>query len=191
MKRHLPQLVLIATFLPLCWLGMMAVHELGHVLAAWGSGGTVTKVVLHPLAISRTDVRPNPNPLIVVWCGPLVGVLLPLLVWGTTRLLFRVAAPYARFFAGFCLIVNGLYIGIGSLEGVGDAGDMLREGTPMWCLWLFGVTGLFAGLALWHQLGLAFGIGEAGGKVPKWAPGLSALSLLVVTGLLMAFSERM
>ncbi len=34
MKRF-AQVLLIGTFLPLCWLAMMAVHELGHVLARW------------------------------------------------------------------------------------------------------------------------------------------------------------
>ena len=120
--RRLPQLVLIASFVPLCWLGMMAVHELGHVVAAWGSGGTVTKVVLHPLAISRTDVRPNPHPLFVVGSGPLVGSLLPLAVGGVLATFTHPARPYARFFAGFCLIANGLYIGAGSLKGVGGRG---------------------------------------------------------------------
>ncbi len=66
--------------MPLCWLGMMGVHEVGHVLAGIFTGGTVTKVVVHPLAISRTDIAPNPMPLIVVWAGPLIGVLLPLLL---------------------------------------------------------------------------------------------------------------
>ena len=77
MKR-LHQVLLIGTFLPLCWLAMMDVHELGHVVGAVATGGRVEKVVLDPLTISRTDVLPNPNPLLVVWAGPIVGVLLPL-----------------------------------------------------------------------------------------------------------------
>ena len=52
---------------------MEAVHELGHVLAAWATGGLVTDVVLHPLTISRTDVRPNPRPLAVAWGGAVVA----------------------------------------------------------------------------------------------------------------------
>lgn len=76
MKRF-AQVLLIGTFLPLCWLGMMAVHELGHVLVVLATGGTITAVVLHPLTISRTDVSINPRPLLVVWAGPLLGVLLP------------------------------------------------------------------------------------------------------------------
>ena len=70
MKRF-EQVVLIVTFLGFCWLGFQAVHELGHAAGAWLSGGKVVKVVLHPCAISRTDVEPNPRPLVVVCVGPL------------------------------------------------------------------------------------------------------------------------
>ena len=47
------------------WLGMQAVHELGHVLGALASGGRVARVVLHPLTISRTDLVANPRPALV------------------------------------------------------------------------------------------------------------------------------
>ena len=50
------QLLLIATYLPFCWLAMQVVHEAGHVLGAALSQGRVERVVLHPLAISRTDL---------------------------------------------------------------------------------------------------------------------------------------
>jgi hypothetical protein len=40
------QIMLIASTLVLCWLGMQAVHELGHVLCAWAGGETLSKVVL-------------------------------------------------------------------------------------------------------------------------------------------------
>ena len=66
---RLNQIILIGTFIGFSWLGMQAVHELGHVLGAILTGGRVTTVVLHPLTISRTDVFPNPHPLIEVWAG--------------------------------------------------------------------------------------------------------------------------
>jgi hypothetical protein len=111
---------------------MMAVHELGHVVGAVVTGGTVERVVLHPLAISRTDVSPNPNPVLVVWAGPLVGVLLPLALLVIFKV-GRVSLAYlSQFFAGFCLIANGAYIGVGSFARIGDAGDMLRHGSPRW-----------------------------------------------------------
>jgi hypothetical protein len=64
MKRT-HQLLLIATFVPLCWLLMQAVHELGHVVAVVATGGAVERVVLHPLTISRTDTSGSSHPLFV------------------------------------------------------------------------------------------------------------------------------
>jgi hypothetical protein len=64
-----------------------------------------------------------------------------------------------RFFAGFCLVANGLYIGLGSFGRVGDCGEMLRHGSPPWHLWLFGAITVPAGFWLWHGLGPAFGLG--------------------------------
>jgi hypothetical protein len=63
-----------------------------------------------------------------------------------------------RFFAGFCLLANGLYLGVGSFNAIGDAGDILRHGSPQWTLWLFGLATAPAGLMLWNSLGPSFGI---------------------------------
>ncbi len=178
--RRFYQILLIATFVPLCWLGMMAVHEAGHILAAYATGGAVTKVVLHLLAISRTDVQPNPQPLLVVWAGPVFGVVAPLAVWAITRVLRMPGSYLLRFFAGFCCICNGAYIGIGSIEGVGDCGGMLQHGSPMWSPWLFGLVTLPAGLALWNGQGRRFGLGEAEGRVSRTAAMVCAVSLAAV-----------
>jgi hypothetical protein len=150
----------IAALLLLFWLPLQAVHELGHVLAAWGAGGTVQRVVLHPLAISRTEVSPNPAPLIVAWAGPLVGVAIPLALAGLARWAAPSLRPYADFFAGFCLIANGAYIGLGALAHIGDAGDILRHGAPTWQLLAFGALTLPAGLWFWHCASYAFGFGR-------------------------------
>jgi hypothetical protein len=61
------QLLFVVSILVLNWLAMMAVHELGHVIGAIGSGGWVSGLVLHPLTISRTDVSPNPGKSIVAY----------------------------------------------------------------------------------------------------------------------------
>jgi hypothetical protein len=189
MKRF-PQLLLLGTFLPLCWLSMMAVHEFGHVGATLALGGTVAKVVLHPLTISRTDVFVNPRPLIVVWAGPLVGALLPLVL---AMIMKAGRAPWAylfQFFAGFCLIANGAYIGVGSFQGIGDAGEMLRHGSPIWLLWLFGLLALPLGLFLWHGLGPNFGLGKAAGQVDRRAGYATCVLLLVTLLLEFALSSR-
>ena len=139
---------------------MQAVHEFGHVIGAWTTGGRVARVVLHPLTISRTDLAENPSPLIVVWAGPVLGCVLPLVAWWFTRRWWW--SFLLRFFAGFCLIANGAYIAVGSFDRVGDCGEMMKYGSAMWQLWLFGLVTVPMGFRLWHGLGPQFGLGKTG-----------------------------
>jgi hypothetical protein len=151
MARVYKFLIIVATVFA-SWWGMMAAHEAGHVVGAWATGGVVQYVELRPWRISRTDVMPNPWPLLVAWAGPVVGVTVPLSVWLLGRTFAPNAAALLRFFAGFCLITNGAYLAFGSIDGVGDAGDLLREGAAAWQLWLFGAVCMPAGLWLWHGI---------------------------------------
>jgi hypothetical protein len=163
---------------------MQAVHEFGHVCGAWLSGGKVARVVLHPLTISRTDLADNPNPLAVAWAGPVVGVLLPLAAWFIAAAVRAPGTFVLRFFAGCCLLANGLYIGFGSFRGIGDCGEMLRHGSKPWQLWLFGVGTAPIGLWLWHRQGPHFGLGSAKGRVSRpvaWGS-LAALVALLALG---------
>jgi len=180
---RLPQIVLIVTFLGFSWLAMQVVHEAGHVLVAHFSGAEVTKVALHPLILSRTDVAENPHPLAVVWDGPLNGSLLPLLLF-VIAAAFRFPGVYLlRFFAGFCLIANGVYIGVGHFLAEGaDPWVMMESGSPRWLLVLFGVASFPLGLYLWHRQGAHFGLGEAKGKVDPRAVFISAGLFLALTG---------
>jgi hypothetical protein len=164
-----PQVVLIGSLLLGSWLGMQAVHELGHVVGAWMTGGRVARVVLDPRTISRTDLAENPNPLFVVWAGPVIGVALPLLVWRVAVATRLPGAFVLQFFAGFCLIANGLYIGIGSFGAIGDCGEMLQHGATVWQLWLFGAAAAPLGIRLWNGQGPHFGFGPAQGRVSRGA----------------------
>jgi hypothetical protein len=150
------QLLFAACLIALCWYAMLAVHELGHVLGAAVTAARIVRVVLNPLAISRTEVSPNPQPAVVVWLGPIAGCAIPLVALagiaiGPRR--WRMVRPIARFFAGFCLIANGVYISLGSFWQVGDAGEMLRTGTPQWAMLAFGAVAIAVGFYLWHTLG--------------------------------------
>lgn len=186
LRSQILRVVLIVSTLLGSWLGMQAVHEFGHLVGAWATGGRVARVVLHPLTISRTDLAENPHPLVVAWAGPLVGVAMPMLIWLLAAGLRLSAKFVLRFFAGFCLIANGAYIAIGSLAGIGDAGDLLRHGAPGWCLWLFGVVAMPTGLGLWHQQGRHFGLGtEPDAARPAIVCGVAiACALLAILGLL-------
>ena len=183
LMRRAHQVLLIVTFLAFSCLAMMAVHELGHVVGAICTGATVEKVVLHPLAISRTDVGNIRNPLVVIWSGPVIGALLPLVMLFVIRQVKWPCWPLAKFFAGFCLAANGAYIGCGSFERIGDAGDLLSHGSPAWTLWLFGVVTIPYGFWLWNRLGPTFGLGTAKGEVNRrlayLSAGLLALTVLV------------
>jgi len=147
------QIIIGAATLIASWYGMMAIHELGHCLGAWLTGATVEEVTFPLLGFSRTDVSDGDHPLLVAWAGPMFGALLPLLLLPCRRFLGRVGKDALLFFAGFCLLANGIYIGVGCLSPAGDALDLLRCGTPKWHLAAFGCMALAVGLFLWHRLG--------------------------------------
>ena len=190
MKRT-HQLLLIGSILPLSWLLMMAIHEFGHVLGSWLTGGSVTKVVLHPLAFSRTDLAVNPHPFIVCAAGPLFGSLLPLAVLAASRKLKWGRAYLLQFFAAFCCVINGAYIGLGSFEGVGDAGDLMQLGAAKWQLWLFGAAASAAGFYFFNGLSVKFGFGEANGEVDSRAAYILLALLSLVVALELALSSRL
>lgn len=182
MKR-ISQIVLVVSWIGFSWLAMQAVHEGGHVLAAWLTGGEVTKVVLHPLVISRTDLGNNPHPGVVVWGGPLVGVIVPLALFLLARVLRWPGAYLFRFFAAFCCVANGVYIGTGWLHEDGaDPWVMTSNGSPIWLLALFGLLTAPLGLWLWHRQGPCLGLGAAKGQVSVRAAVVSAALLLVLVG---------
>lgn len=180
MRERLLALLLLCTNCAFSWLAMMVVHEFGHVLNAWFSGGRVTHVVLHPLAISRTDLGENPHPLFVAWGGVVWGAALPLVLWLIAKKMWKRCAFLFKFFAGFCLIANGAYVGSAIVMPVGDSEDLLRLGAPVWMLVGFGALAVVGGLTLWNGLGASFGFG--GTVVDRRALRFSAAGLIVLLG---------
>jgi hypothetical protein len=182
MKR-LPQMLLIVTFIGFSWLAMQVAHETGHVLVAKLTGGEVMRVALHPLIMSRTDLAENPHPLAVVWGGPLLGSAFPLLLFILAAALRLPGVYLFRFFAGFCLIANGVYIGAGPFLAEGaDPWVMTENGSPRWLLVVFGVITFASGLYLWHRQGPHFGLGAAKGRVNNRAAFISAGLFVTLTG---------
>ncbi len=180
-----PRTLLAISIIPFCWLAMMVVHELGHVVTAWVLGVPIEALLLHPLALSRTDLGAHPGRLAAIWGGPLLGVALPVFWWLTSRFAKSPEWFVARFFAGFCLIANGAYLGVGWIDSIGDAGDLIRMGSPVWTLIVFGVVTVPTGFALWNGLAREFGLGKDARPVkPGVALGVfAALCVIVITEL--------
>jgi hypothetical protein len=190
MRSRLHQFVLLASILWTSWLTMMLVHESGHVLGAVTSGGRVRQVVWHPMVISRTDVRPNPHPLVEVWAGPVVGSVVPLAVaavLAATRVRF---AYLAWVLAGFCLIANGAYIGIGVWQPVGDTRELVALGTPRWCLALFGAVAVVGGFWIWQRVSPRLGFGRTPATVSARQAYATLLVAVIVTLIGFAFGNR-
>jgi|SRR5580704_15148019 hypothetical protein len=177
--QRLPQFILILSFVLFSWLAFMVVHEFGHALTAWSTGGSVKWMILHPLQISWTTFSRNPHPQLVTWGGPVLGALLPCLFWIIARWLRTPGIYLFRFFAGFCLIAIGLYLIVDSFGRGGDAGALMRMGTPQWQLLLFGLVTTPTGFWMWHGLGPHFGLGVARGRVRLGA--LTASLVLLAT----------
>ena len=158
MAKSLSRFLAAGALLVASWYLMMVVHEFGHVLHAWVSGGDVAKLNVPLTGYSRTELASNPRPSFVAWGGPVWGCLIPLGLLAVVHAMkFKYRKPFL-FFAGFCLIANGAYIGVGSFMGGGDAGDLLRHGAHRAWLVAFGLVGMAAGLLVWHRLGPRFGL---------------------------------
>lgn len=205
MRNRCRRLLFVISVLGLSWLGMMATHEFGHIAAAKLTGGKVVRVVLHPATISRTDVAPNPSPLAVAWAGPILGCLIPVLLTLAVRrrknhsgdtpakkdcvLEAETTNPepasrwhsIAQFFAGFCCIANGAYLGVGVFDRVGDADEILKAGTSPWMLAAFGLIAVVSGMAMWHRLGSPLAVLQGRRELDPWlVRGLLATLLLVI-----------
>jgi hypothetical protein len=179
-SRRVRTSFLIVTTLIASWLGMQLVHELGHVTAAYATGGAVERVVLHPLELSRTDFISNPRPLAVASAGPVGGAAIPLLVWALSLGAGASLSYLARFFSGFCLVANGAYVGAGAFGRIGDGATMLAHGAPGWALFLFALLTVPLGLFLWHGQGGHFGLGPTAEEVSVVAIAVTTISCVIL-----------
>ena len=171
------RIFLIFGLLATCWLGMMLVHECGHMLAAVCTGGTVVRLEWPVWGFSRTDVGSNPHPLAVAWAGPVFGSVMPALLALALRVM-RLRSVVAEIFSGFCLLANGAYLSAGSLGRIGDTADILKHGGPLWTLWAMGLPLAAAGLLQGHTLGSKLGVARVG-KSEAYVTGFLGTTLVL------------
>ena len=106
--RRLAELVLLIL---VSWVVMTFTHETGHLIGGWASGATLTDVDLAPWRLPYSLHGPDPYPLVTLWSGPLLGVLLPL------GLALVIRRPWAWLIADFCLLANGVYLALAWVSG--------------------------------------------------------------------------
>ncbi|MDB4731902.1 M50 family metallopeptidase [bacterium] len=182
-KQTFHRVALWTSIICLSWFFMQAVHEFGHISAALMTGGTILLIDLHPLHISHTLISPNPQPVIVIWAGPIVGVLLPLVLYLVCCKFFQNMVHLLRFFAGFCLIANGAYLGSIAIEAVGDARDFLVENVPIYFPLTFAIITVPSGFLLWNNQGAIFGIGKNGRTISLQESGIAVSMLITWIGI--------
>lgn len=93
------------------WCVMTFVHELDHIICGCTCGGTLTNADLLPWHLPYSFFEPDPHPLVTLWGGPILGVLIPV----TIALVIR--TNWMGFIANFCILANGAYIATAWVSG--------------------------------------------------------------------------
>ena len=92
---------------------MTFTHEVGHIVGGVCCGGKLENADLLPWHLPYSIFNPNPYPLVTLWCGPVLGVLVPVLIAWLSR------SDWLWFIANFCILANGSYLA--AAWYVGDA----------------------------------------------------------------------
>jgi hypothetical protein len=93
------------------WCIMTVTHEAGHVICGWLGGARLRSADLRPWHLPYSLFDPDPHPLLTLWGGPLLGVLLP------TAIALSIRQNWSWFIACFCLLANGLYLAMAWMVG--------------------------------------------------------------------------
>lgn len=93
------------------WIVMAFTHEMGHIVGGWCCGGTLQAADLLPWHLPYSIFEPDPKPLVTLWCGPILGVVVPL------GLAMAIRREWMWFVANFCVLVNGTYLAAAWISG--------------------------------------------------------------------------
>jgi hypothetical protein len=115
------------------WCVMTFTHESGHIIGGWVCGGTLKRADLVPWHLPYSIFDPDPHPLVTLWCGPLLGVLCPLIIALALR------RNWSWFIAYFCVLANGVYLALAWVTGDQflDAPQLLAHGAHPGCIAIY------------------------------------------------------
>lgn len=137
MKRVL----IIVAMISVSWCVMAFTHEVGHILGGWCCGATLTDYDLAPWHLPYSFFNPDPVPLVTLWSGPILGVVVPALI------ALAIRRDWAWFIAYFCVLANGTYIAVGWFTGDAelDTSKLIRNGTYPFSILLYCVATIVVG----------------------------------------------
>lgn len=95
------------TLLLISWTAMTLTHEAGHIIGGTCCGGNLVSYDFRPWQMPYSIFAPDPRPLVTLWSGLLLGVMVPLFL----ALLIR--REWMWFICYFCMLANGIYIATG------------------------------------------------------------------------------
>lgn len=123
------------------WTVMTMTHELGHLVGGWCSGGKLQSADLLPWHLPYSVFDPDPRPLVTLWSGPILGVVIPLAV----ALLVR--RDWMGFIESFCMLANGMYIATAWYSGdrLLDTPRMLEYGASRFAIAVYCVVTIGVG----------------------------------------------
>ncbi|WP_146403799.1 hypothetical protein [Planctomycetes bacterium CA13] len=108
---------------------MTFTHEMGHIIGGWIGGATLIDFTLAPWRLPYSLHSPDPLPLLTLWAGPVLGVLIPVIFASLVR------RRWAWFIADFCLLANGVYLAVAWWSGDRflDTPRLIQAGAyPLW-----------------------------------------------------------
>ncbi len=132
------------------WILGIVLHELGHAVAMWLTGGIVDRITITPFSWSYTYYGSTPKyPQFTTWSGTLLGSL-----FGAIILLIssKKATPYVVpfLFMGVSPMLNGggYYVIDPFISKRGDPTSLVRSGVPMYIVLGVGILLLALGAYL-------------------------------------------
>jgi hypothetical protein len=90
---------------------MTFTHEMGHIIGGTCCGGSLRSADLLPWHLPYSIFEPDPFPLVTLWAGLLIGVLVPVVF----AMIFQ--RDWMWFIANFCVLANGAYIATAWFSG--------------------------------------------------------------------------
>jgi hypothetical protein len=124
----------------------IAAHEFGHALGTWLGGGEVIEFVINPLATSHVYAGPEFTSqyglALHTWGGVIFGTAIGVLCLVAASWLRRgtLCWIFLHCTGAISLLINGMYLAMGSVRPFGDAWAMVNElNTPRWIMFVVGL----------------------------------------------------